>query len=70
MAEVIDLHSYYMQCQNCGGFGWAIRYTQDCEEIMQIECLTDDCECVLENPGIGSSDIIFEPEFEIDSSTD
>jgi len=64
-AEVIDLHEYFLQCQGCDGTFWAIQYTQDLKEIMQLVCANPECECVIPNPGLGG-DIYFEPDFELD----
>lgn len=67
-AEVINLHEYFLQCQNCDGTFWAIQYTPDCTEIMQIVCANPECECVITNPELGGG-VCFEPDFELDDGT-
>ncbi len=67
MAEIVDLHEYYQECNSCGGISWLIQYTRDCQEIKQIVCDNPDCTMILENPGL-DSEISFKPDFEINNN--
>lgn len=63
-ADVIDLHEYFTECQQCGGFLWYIQWTQDCQDVLQIVCGNPDCGCVVENPM--EPEIAFEADFDLD----
>jgi hypothetical protein len=50
--KVVNLHTFYMHCAECGDFAWLIQMENDLKDIAGIQCANQECCSFVENPNL------------------
>jgi len=59
MGEIVDLHTYFTTCPECGDFRWYIQWDAQCTEVIQIICANLECGRIIENPSFNNQSVEF-----------